>query len=284
MAGSAGHESLAHYFRTGKVKEALEVLEAEYREWSEEEVSPEDRLSWQNVLKVQTAWFDEHPINKLPFEIDPDLIEIGFACPLTEDGKIVFIGKMDGLVRSVEDRKWYLLENKFTGRVSPAWMRQFKVDSQLSGYTWAGMQHLGEPIVGAFLNAIEHSKLPSDPVRRCARHGVTYSECGELHLNSQIVITQRTKTKIVEWKKTALHLAKRYMVMCEKWGTLERLEKVRQQGRFTGACMFCDFYDFCALDRRPELVESMLVHDPWSPFPIDEAIADSKKLGAEEEK
>lgn len=265
-AGSAGHESLACYFKGGTPKQALDVLEKEYREFAEEEVLAGDKLCWDNVLMIQQEWFVQHPIAKLPFKIDPDLIEIGFACPLTEE--ITFVGRMDGLVFGAEDNRPYILENKFTGRISDYWVKKFRSSSQITGYIWAAEQHLGKSVVGAFINGIQHSKLPFDPVRKCKNHGTVYAECGPLHMTSQILITQRSPWQIEEWKKTAVHLAKRFQNLKKRWGSLELLHKVRMQGTFDGSCGFCEFDDFCSAGRPLNLVQSMLVHSPWEPFKL----------------
>jgi len=54
--------------------------------------------------------------------------------------------------------------------------------------------------VGAYINAIEFSRLPSSD-RRCTVHAVAYSECGHLHANSDLLIVERTPAEIEEWKK-----------------------------------------------------------------------------------
>ena len=263
-SGSAAHEAEAVYFRGGSGADALATYEREYREWSDANVAPDHRLTWENTSKILAYWFETHPRASLPFTIKPDLVEIGFAFPLTDD--IVFCGRIDDVAQGRDDRAWYVVENKHTGRISPDWIKQYRMDSQLSGYIWAAQQHTSQPVVGAFVNAIEFSRLPSDPTRKCKKHAVLFPECAHLHATFDLLIVSRTPEALRKWKATAIKLARRFIEMATKWPTIDYLPAVPMEGTFHGACRFCAFHDFCSVGRPANMVSSMLVHEPWKPF------------------
>jgi hypothetical protein len=71
---------------------------------------------------------------------------------------------------------------------------------------------------------------------------------------------------LAEWKKSALHLAKKYKEMLIRFPSLRDIHRVRMQGTFTNACRFCQFDDFCNAGRPVDLIGSMFVEDRWSPY------------------
>jgi hypothetical protein len=206
LQGNAGHEALASYLRRdavinpGDANDVLDVTTTAlyryrelYEQWSDENLSPDDRLTYQNTARILEAWFDQHPHDALPFSFPgPEFVEIGFAYPLTKDGDIVFCGRMDGLPVDRTSGLTALLEHKFTGNISADWLKTFKLDSQLSGYLWAAQQHLGDAnVLGAYLNVLETRMVPGSD-RKCKEHGVAFSECGLQHVKYVLTFIERT--------------------------------------------------------------------------------------------
>jgi hypothetical protein len=265
-SGTAVHAALATYLKGDGVIAAIQALADEYREWAEANVADEDRLSWKNVEAVAYAWFDAHPLDELPFRVTaPEFVEIGFAEPLDDAGEFVFCGRLDAFGVRANDGLPCLIEHKSTGQIASDWIRQFKKDSQVSGYMWGAQQHLGQRIVDVYVNAIEMKKLPSSD-RKCKEHGVQYSECGAQHAKSEIIIVSRTDAQLAEWRKTALHLARRYKELLQRYPNVTAIDKVRMQGTFNGSCRWCQFDDFCNAGRPANMIGSMFVEDRWSPF------------------
>ena len=273
LSGSAGHEALASYFRAqarghGKdvcIDTGMHKLEHEYKEWAEAEVPEDDRLGWPNVRAIVAEWMETR-WGRLPFQFKhPDDVEVGFAYPLDEEGEFVFYGRMDGKAYHLMDDSWVVAEHKFTGNMSPFWVRQWKLDSQVTGYLWAAQQHYGD-VSGVMINAIELGKLPSSE-RQCRTHGMLYSKCSLQHVKAQLIgpIT-RTPEQFEEWRLTALMLARKYKELSEVYTTIEHLPYVRMTGCFSGACRLCDFYDFCSLGRPVHAIPTMLKYAPWRPF------------------
>lgn len=263
-AGSAAHAALAAWFQKG-TEAALEVLEAEYTLWALENVPEGDRLSPPNVIRTMRQYFESHPPGSLPFVVEPGFVECGFAVPLDEDGEFVFVGRLDALARDHNNAYW-IVEHKTTGRLDDRWRRRFQSAAQVTGYVWAAQQHTERPVVGAFINGIELSKLPSDEKRKCRDHGVVYAECGAQHARTEMLIELRSPHELEEWRKTALHLARKFRDLCRMVPTLADLHKVRMQGQFTGACSDCQFNDFCRRGRPIAAANAMLRLEPWSPW------------------
>lgn len=286
-SGSALHEAMAEYLRTeGDKYAAMNAFTVEYQVWAEENVPAEDRLSYANTARILDGWFELHPLAALPFRVEPTMVEIGFAFPLTAEGEcvcghhrddhptccdcpdflaIIFTGRLDGLARASHDGGLYVLENKSTGRINDVFIRRFRLDSQVTGYTWAAEQHFGEPILGVLINAIEFSKIPGSD-KKCPTHAVAYVECGALHAQSKLMVVNRTPEKIRAWRKAALRLTDRYRRIAASVTDISQVKRLAMQGMFSGECVWCAFADWCAVDRPVELIGNMLQHDPWSPF------------------
>src|SRR3990167_5537342 len=267
LSGTAGHEAMAVYFRTGDVPAALAKFDEYYREWAIANLPPEDGRSYENCYACLSTWFDNHPIDKLPFEIIPEWIEIGFSFPLTDDGQFVYVGRIDAIVRELDNDHLRILDHKFTGRVDGMFAKQFRMDSQFSGYIWAGQQQLQQPIDGGFVNGVEFSRLPSDPSRKCPKHGVVYAECGFLHANSAVILVNRTPKKIARWRTDAIRLARRYADLKARYSDPAYLPAVPMQGQFVyRACSNCEAQDFCIAEKPVGMIDSLFQHSPWTPW------------------
>ena len=191
---------------------------------------------------------------------------------MSDDGSIVFCGRIDALVRHKQTGDYYVWENKFTGSVTPMWARQFKLGSQLSGYQWAAQQHVDVPVMGSFVNALEFSKLPGS-TRKCTTHAVEYIECGHLHARYELLgPIDRTPDALVEWKKSALNLAKRFIELKQRFPRLEDIHRARMQGTFFNRCQFCALFEWCATGRRLNMVSSLLAYEPWMPFDYSQGL------------
>lgn len=306
-SGTIAHEVLAMHLQGKSADECLLHYQARYQPYSHEhrlddyDDNPHYRLSYTNTNKILTEYLETHPLPSYSFSVNPKLVEVGFALPLSDEcvcehlesahksgygctydrwdygcscaefkPAFVFWGRLDAIVQGKHDSSLYVLDHKTTGRLTPYWTEKFRNDSQMTGYVWAAQQTLGQPVVGVFINAIEFSKLPDHPTRKCTKHGVVYAECGIHHTNAQMLIYTRSPDQLVEWQATALELAERYRALHHAAPNIESLHKIRTQGTFTGACGFCPFQTFCAAGRPLHYVPTMLVQRPWRPFLLEE--------------
>jgi hypothetical protein len=267
LAGTAGHEANAHYFKShGDKVLALDTAETLYKEWADANLPSDDAKSWVNVKACLANWYDNHPITSLPFVPLPNMVEIGFSFPLTDDGMFNFVGRIDLVAREVEGDGLWIVDHKFPGRLDASFPYSYRMDSQMSGYVWAAQQQLEQPIRGAFINACELTRVPSSD-RKCREHGVAYAECGPLHLKSVILTVPRSPAQLSSWKRNAIALAKRYAALRADYPVLATAPLALQQGQFVyKGCSSCDFADWCAAGRPMSNVASMYRHEPWEPW------------------
>ena len=258
------HTSLAAYFRTHNAKHAMKVLEAEYKEFAEQNVPPGDRLSWGNVEVIMGEYYRTHGIDKFPFEPVEGSAETAITAMLTDEVELWCM--LDLLTREKQVGMLYPLDHKTTGKITSWWTKQFRLGSQFTGYTWAAAKKTGEVVPGMYVNAIEIGLLPQSK-NKCRTHGVPYPECKQYHTKWELLVTTRSPEAINAWLQDARALAKRFQMIQQGFGgSMELVQYAPQEGKFNGSCTFCQFRDFCDAGRRPELVNQMLVHAPWEPW------------------
>jgi hypothetical protein len=163
-----------------------------------------------------------------------------------------------------------VVDHKSTGRLSIDWVDQWAIDSQISQYYWAALQHVPD-LKGFYVNGIEFSKLPGSE-RKCTKHGLPYSQCQRAHMNAQVVgPIDRSAAMLTRWRADALNSAEKYIFYATtydpaKVGMTPNLSNVEVEGPFTGACRFCTFKDFCRTGRHENMLPALYVQDDWKPF------------------
>lgn len=261
LLGTAIHLALACYFKGGTRKETMVVFRKAYKAWAVEHIDPNDkfnaRLSWENTRKILRYWLDAHPIEQFPFTVDPALVEVPFATPLSKT--IILRGILDLLVRHKESQKLYVLDHKSTGFVNSWWLQQFKLESQITGYMWGVQAQTDEEVAGGYINAIQMALLPgaNNPTWKCRTHSVTYGECQPLHIGGELVMIPRTPAQTKMWRASAVDLALRFKDVMEV--EKKQIQTLGCEGMFNGSCRTCNFVDFCRNGREPELIDTMLV-------------------------
>lgn len=252
-----------------------------------------DRLSATNVRAVLVAYLDRNTRDDFPWITPKGRVEIGVAfdlyttehgclcghehvhkkskhspcprCPCTRvQTTIAHVGRLDilGQLRT-DPRVPCPVDHKTTYRIDAAFVNQYTMDSQLSGYLWDAGQFVGKPAheLVAFINAIELSVLPSSN-RVCAGHSVLYSECGPMHAKYQVIgPIERTRRQIEEWRSTAIALALKYRRMLHH--TPDTIHEVRTEGTFNGACGRCEYREWCLADRPANQVPKMFAQSQW---------------------
>ena len=142
----------------------------------------------------------------------------------------------------------------------------------MSGYLWGLQQMYGKPYTGMFINAVELTKVPQS-TRKCGDHGVTYAECGLLHCQSDLFPVQRTAEELDRWRATAIFLAQRYAQKLANVKAREHagealttvLHMIPQEGKVTGACPYCEHYDFCGSGQAEWLLDARYKIRTWDP-------------------
>lgn len=267
-SGIDAHEALRLHFTGAEPKVSLAHFKKLYADWSEENV-PKDgyvaRLRYENLRKVMRGWMETHPPKAMPFRARKNMVEIPFQYPLDDNGDIMYTGAVDLVVKDA-DVDFAPVDHKTTGRISADWVSTFRNDSQFSGYMWACSQYTGEKILRGYVNAIEFSTLPSTPDRQCPKHKLPYSECGEEHINSRVILITRTPGQIESWRKKALKQAKRFQTWTERYGDPRDITKLGMEGSFYGHCRFCQFSEFCANGQPTKYLKTMFIVRKWNPL------------------
>lgn len=274
--GTAIHEALAaQWSQDGR--DPMEAFVTSYRGFADEHVAPHlgtvpylERYSFDNVAKILTSYLQTRPLHQLPFDVLPEWVETPFDPPVPLTDNLGMTGKMDGLVRDHITKQLYVCDHKTSGDIGPHRMRKYKMDSQMSGYPFMAAAVVGEPIAGAYINAIGITKIPSSD-RKCAKHApMKFSECGPVkHVEFALLQFDRSPEQIAVWRANAILLGETFLRLKDTHdGHAERLHLAATQGTFTNACEYCPFREFCENGRHIETVKTTLVHQPWSPLEV----------------
>ena len=130
---------------------------------------------------------------------------------------------------------------------------------------YAEAMHTGEVVPGAFINAIEMGKLPTAK-KKCPKHKVPYYECRLEHAKFDLFVVHRSPPMMEQWLKDARVEAMSFKALATALPTVDLIGYARQQGVFNNGCTFCDFKDFCAAGRPPEMADGMFVKRRWAPW------------------
>jgi hypothetical protein len=256
-AGKAWHAALEAYFVGQTAASATATFVQAYAAAADvDPTGPKARLHLSNLRPIVENWFTLHPRETFPLQVHA--VEQPFCVRLTDE--IEYVGIFDALGVDAQGRPW-ILEHKSTGRLSEDWWDQFHLDSQLSGYVWARREQ-GVPAIGAYVNAVEFSKLPSSPVIKCKVHGVKYAECGVLHAEMVIRPITRTAEQLAQWKMSAIRLAQIWQGLIQQ----PDVAPPAMQGQFNGSCKFCQYQTYCRLGRPDGHLKANFQMSKWEPL------------------
>lgn len=283
LVGSMFHEAIAGYFKSdGETETVVRDFRAAYHSaeqqgnFSPELLQDKPRFGLQNLEKLLGEWFNRHPLpDGLPISIyDKSLVEVPFEIEVGEigvKGEIVpvrVIGYLDLLGEEGDDLwNW---ENKTTAWITKEWKSGFFSDPQITAYKVAAERLTGRRVLGTYINAVEISLLPNSPTLQCRAKTphvgadgkkLHYSECGPLHANMVVFPVTQNEALEAQWQKDVLFFAKRYFDVLTKFVPMGIVgaTRTRTQGKFTGACTFCDFNRWCInAGRDVDFAESML--------------------------
>ena len=282
LCGKAVHAGIEVFLRGGSADESLLRFASLYQEWSDANLAPGNAREYTNVAKILGRWLEENPLHRLPYRVHPDKIEIYFAVPLDDDGEFMLTGLMDAVAETEGGLLWPL-DHKTTASFNQDFVRKFRNDSQISGYSYALSYLTGQPVTGGLINMIEIKKLPSDPKRKCPDHKTKYAECGIYHAKYQFFSPDRTPQQIESWRHTAIALARRYKELFQavqsyrketEEEAFEFVQHLPTEGEFNGGCTFCGLFTWCSTGRIPAMAEATLKYDPWI---TEEGLTEAKK-------
>jgi len=276
LAGRAVHAALAKWLTGHLDEECLNAFDAEYHLWATDNVSPEDRLSYPNVSAIVWEFLRRNPLESMSFRVvhneQGPLVEQLLKIPLIDGVEFAF--PLDALVQDKQTGLYYVLDHKTSGNIiKPAWLSQWHLASQLTGYVYGAQKALGIPVAGAYINAIELRKLPKSNYP-CAVHGVKYRECRLLHCNFQMLGPfTRSPGHVSMWLSTILPLTEQWKAhtawlhfrQADGWNAIDQLPFLRSQGLFHyEACSNCPYQEWCRAERPLDVLDSIFVRqDPF---------------------
>jgi len=264
--GNAYHAALPLHFQ-GQAKQAImQTFEVEYNKVIPPGQEPEEaRFERSNCRKIMDRYCDVRTVAEFPFTVFAFEETKGVKLAEDEQGEIIFWVKRDMLGQDRQTNAIVPIDHKTTGKLSDWWARKFRLASQLSGYCSFTAQEYQQPVLQAYVNAIEVSKLP-DSTRKCATHKKMYQECGHLHANFQLYRYTRSPQQLEKWKADAIALAKRARTLTQGFSDINLLKYATRQGSFNEGCVFCDLKEWCLADFEPKVAMEYCVHDPWEPW------------------
>lgn len=118
-------------------------------------VSDHNAKTRENLIR-SIVWYFEHfkkdPTEIVHFSDGKPAVEVSFA--LDVDDGIVFAGHLDRLVEYSGDQ--FVMDQKTTGStISPKFFDQFKPDTQMSMYTFAGKATLNQSVKGVIIDGAQ---------------------------------------------------------------------------------------------------------------------------------
>ena len=268
-AGSAVHESLAVWHRGEGSTNALIRFDAEYKAVGSK-LHAEERLSFYNVRRVLSRFYNYFTQNPMPYTPQKDLVEVTFEAPLDEHGDVMVMGRID--LMAVYQGRMVVFENKTTGSLNDWWKKKWPMHTQPTTYVYGakygtvGGKLLNLPVEECLILGIELRKLPNSDTK-CKDHKLPYRECGDFHAKWEFSGPHpRPEGFLQRWRRDALSAAKRFAWMKENIHSIQDCaDKLEQQGQFNGACSFCEFHDSCRQGLPVNVMEANLIHQPWDP-------------------
>lgn len=259
--GNVYHTALELHFQGRTKREVTLAFEEAYdRIIPPGEQPAEDRFGRKNCITIMERFCDVRPVEKMPWTVVETEVVRGMV--LDDKGEFTFWVKRDILGQDKQSGAFVPIDNKTTGKLSSWWARKWRLTSQFSGYCWFTGQEFGQFVGDCYANAIEVGKLP-DSSKRCATHGVKYSECYPQHANFQIYSYKRSQEQINRWWQDALIIAKQAKIIMSAFTDINMLPYAQRNGAFRDACVFCEFKEWCVNNFAPHLAGDYAIYDPW---------------------
>lgn len=266
--GNAYHFAMEHFFRRQPKDVVVGVFEQAYdRIIKPGEYPEEERFAKGNCVKILERFCDVKKVDSFPFE----MVETERVKGIEIEEGYVFWVRRDMLVKEKATGLFAVVDHKTTGRLTDWFARNFRLASQLTGYSWFTQQETGQIVGSVYVNGIEVAKLP-DSNRKCSVHKVPYYECGGKHANFQLYHYIRTPEQVEKWLQDVKVLMKQVKRMFEGFVSLHTLPYAMRNGSFNEHCRFCEMAKWCRQGFSMQTMEDYVVVDPWKPWEKGERV------------
>jgi hypothetical protein len=280
-AGSAIHKGFQAWLEGQGNDRAIEVMAEDYEGRVERFLRLTDRHALgKDDKRFEPAWVEAiftQYLNRYdgrwPFKVVKATAEKPISAPwpgASHGRPIIYVARLDAIVRKWEAGGKWLLDHKTTRKVSDWWIEKEKISSQFTGQLWlAREQGIVAGAEGVLLNAMEIPE-PHRSDKICPLHKISYQECSIRHAGGQFVYVTRHEAEMEAWKFSAQRLIKRYgnLVNWAEEAGIEGVGEVQMQGRFNQGCVFCPQKEWCRLGRntKPAALRTTFVEDTWNPL------------------
>ena len=266
MAGNGFHAARAQFWRGWDTETCLKAFDDFYKDYSAM-AGVEEGICWANMRDIMKECFDRRPVGKYPFEPVAGLVEEGISADLGNG--IELWAKIDCPARDKESGIIVPVDSKgrMLGALNEWWTGKFKGGSQLTGYIWALAQRTGQFGGVGYVDVVRFHKLPDASERKCRVHKIPQKDCRLEHCEWQLLKVRRTETVVKEWLRIAQRLAREFLMVKKTIeGDIRLVHGMEMDGKFTGACLFCQFKSWChGQDRDLGVAEGMRVEE-WRPW------------------
>lgn len=203
------------------------------------------------IMEYVRQWeFDRYPVWIRDDSPTSDVgVEIAFAYKvcLEHDERsktFIFTGKMDGIHINPKDNSLIIHENKTGSRIDDAWLAQWRMSHQITGYAVAAAEFTGAPVPNCQVIGLQI------PLPRSTRDGVRTDR------------VPRDPYKIAQWANWL-------------WHTVDIVDQHRASPldapRYTHSCNRyfypCSFIALCDMSREEqEVIYNEMEIEEWSPL------------------
>jgi len=293
--GTAIHEALAVYLKTGSPQKAIRKFHKLYYAAGSAaaRADPTSRHGYENVRDILQEWLRVHPVvmphearpglrfKNLPYEFYPGLIEVPFGVilPNVPEAHVwtLMVGVLDALARSASTGNWMVLDHKTVAHVDAQYRAGIHTDPQFTIYCKAAEAHLASlppgtrgpdgttrrMVEGAVINALEIGLLPGSN-KRCNKHGMPYKECRLLHCVFDVLTTERDAQESKRCMDAFAHVVRQYWRVAQT----QDITQVPMDGRFVrGSCPRCSFNPVCNMANRERALAAITGPNTWQPYP-----------------
>lgn len=281
-SGSALHLGLAAWLEGEPIDRAVEVCAEDYERAVERylvaieatELPADDRRFAPEWIAAILHQYLTRYEGKWPFKVLKGSTEQPISAPFEDcnlpSGKdVLYVARLDGIVRRWESGDRWNLDWKSTRKASEWWIAKQKTSSQFTGQRWITEQTEGTEIAGVVLAVLEVPE-PHRSENKCKEHKVSYQECSIRHAGSDFVYITRGLAEIEAWKWTARGLIREYdrlLTRAEEDG-MAAMPDIPMRGRFNEGCTFCEMKKFCDLGRNVSKasLRATFVEQRWNPL------------------
>jgi hypothetical protein len=280
-AGSAIHRGFQAWLDGKGNDEAIRVMADDYETRVDKrlamlerhQLGADERRFAPEWVEAIFAQYLERYDGRWPFKVVKATAEKPISAPwpgAAHGRPIIYVARLDAIVRKWESGGKWLLDHKTTRKVSDWWIEKEKISSQFTGQLWLAREKgIVAEAEGVLLNAMEIPE-PHKSDKVCPTHKVSYQECSIRHAGGTFVYVTRHAAEMEAWKYSATRLVKRYANLVN-WASeagIEGVNEVQMQGRFNQGCVFCSQKDWCRLGRNTKkaALRTTFVEDVWNPL------------------